>query len=112
SLSYEPPFRAHPDVAAVFRDAEGDGLLAPLNELMRPELATALRLTPREAGVVRSSVEALVTELRATTTPDARVASYDAAVKRLHLGMSEASYSRFMDFVEEHAARTLLNDAR
>ena len=107
-LSYELPLRAAPDLERLFHDGESPALITELDGLKRAEVAAALRLTGPERAAMTAALDALQKELRGATTPEARVQSYRSARQKLRDGMSEASYSRFMGFVGETAARILL----
>jgi hypothetical protein len=106
--SYELPARAAPDIARVFRDAESSQLLPHFSRLTGPEVAAGLRLQDKEAAALRSTLGALQKDLAEASAPDARVAAYERAVKALYNGMSEASYSRLMSFIQEVVARIAL----
>ena len=106
--SYELPMRATPDLEALFHDVDAARLSPRLAEFMRPEIPLALRLTAPEAAAFRAALDALQKDVPAATTGDARVQSYRSATKRLHETLSEASYSRVMDFIEREAGRMVL----
>jgi hypothetical protein len=100
--------RATPDLEALFHDVDAARLSPRLAEFMRPEIPLALRLTAPEAAAFRAALDALQKDVPAATTGDARVQSYRSATKRLHETLSEASYSRVMDFIEREAGRMVL----
>jgi PPIC-type PPIASE domain len=105
---YALPLRVRPDVERLFHDAETSQLLPHLDEFMRPELVGLLALPPAELGVLKSSAENLRKDLLAAKTPEARLASYQAMMKRLSTELSVASYSRMTDLIEHEATRVTL----
>jgi hypothetical protein len=107
-LDYELPLRAAPDLKQLFHDADSASLAPRIAEFTRPEVNNALALTAHEEAAFHSTLEALQRDLQAAGTADARVRSYEVAVKRLHESLSEAVYSKIMAFFEQEAARTVL----
>jgi hypothetical protein len=110
--AYELPTRTEPDVEGLFHDGNGAVLLRGVSEFSRPELPAALHLSNTEQNAFRVSLDSLKKDLTAATTGEARAKSYRLATERLHGSLSEASYSRVMDFVEKEAERLALANPR
>jgi hypothetical protein len=109
SPSYDLPLRVRPDVEAVFHDADSSLLLKYLTDFSHPEVAGMLAFTSAESAVWRTTLEVLRLDLGKATTPDERARVYRDASRRLHEGMSAASYSRVMTMVEHQVARIRLS---
>jgi hypothetical protein len=102
---YELPTRVAPDVREIFRNADRSVLLEHFAAFKRPELMRFMRFTDKERELWQTALDALHKDLGSASTVEARVRAYDAAVKKLHTGMSAASYSRLMALVEQEVAR-------
>jgi len=109
SPSYDPPRRIRVDVEAVFHDADSSLLLKHLPDFSRPELLDVLALTSAERSVWQTTLEVLRLDLGKATIPEERARIYRDAIRRLHDGMSAASYSRVMTLVEHQVARIRLS---
>jgi hypothetical protein len=107
-FSYELPLRATPDLRQLFHDSDSTKLAARIAEFMRPEVEAGLGLAEQEKVVLRSILKTLQTDVQGADGADARVRSYDAAIKRLHESLSEAVFSRMMAFFEQESARIIL----